>query len=157
MTYLQRFTGEECIPDTWKCDHTVDCHDKSDEDDTLCLAQQKSKKSCANDEFRCVTNGECIPQYWLCDKMVDCIDGSDENETFCSKRNQLKHKSDTRYLYLPYRRYFQQIQAGQFHQNQKTSYRQITLRILVGQHFSSLLIATLNLCPIYFKLLVHVL
>ena len=35
-------------------------------------------------------------------------------------------------------------------------YRQITLRI-VSYHFSSRLTATLNLCPIYLKLLVHVL
>ena len=34
-------------------------------------------------------------------------------------------------------------------------YRQITLRIM-GYHFSSRLTVTLNLCLIYFKLLVHV-
>ena len=37
-----------------------------------------------------------------------------------------------------------------------TYWRQISLRI-VGYHFSSRLTATLNLCPIYLKLLVHVL
>ena len=37
-----------------------------------------------------------------------------------------------------------------------TVFRQITLRI-VGYHFPSQLTATLNLCPIYLKLLVHVL
>ena len=36
------------------------------------------------------------------------------------------------------------------------SYRHITLRI-VGYHFSSRLIATLNLCPVYLKLVVRML
>ena len=98
--YFEGFSGDECIPDTWKCDHTVDCHDKSDENEILCIAHQNSIETCANDEFRCVTNGECIPLYWLCDTMIDCIDSSDENVTFCSKHYHQKYESDEKTRYL---------------------------------------------------------
>ena len=77
--------GNRCIPATWRCDHTVDCPDKSDEDKILCSAKEESKKTCESYEFRCVSNGECIPRYWLCDKMSDCMDRSDENATVCQK------------------------------------------------------------------------
>ena len=82
--YLKKI-GNRCIPATWRCDHTVDCPDKSDEDKILCSAKEESKKTCESYEFRCVSNGECIPRYWLCDEMSDCMDRSDENATVCQK------------------------------------------------------------------------
>lgn len=75
------FQGDECIPEAWLCDHTIDCHDKSDEDELVC---SNLNKTCATGEFLCSTSGGCIPQYWLCDGMVDCNDKSDENADFCN-------------------------------------------------------------------------
>ena len=89
---MKPIIGNRCIPATWRCDHTVDCHDKSDEDKNLCWAHEESKKTCEIDEFRCVSNGECIPKYWLCDEMSDCMDRSDENPTVCQKIRQENSK-----------------------------------------------------------------
>ena len=60
-------------------------------------------------------------------------------------------------LKLPIMIYFFFIFCTYFYNNNcENIKRQITLRI-VGYHFSSRLTATLNLCPIYLKLPVHVL
>ncbi len=75
------FKGDECIPETWQCDHTVDCHDKSDENEAIC--NEKLTRKCPGEQFQCKNTGECIPQYWVCDEMIDCSDSSDEDADFC--------------------------------------------------------------------------
>ena len=78
--------GQECIPIAWLCDHTVDCHDKSDENncgDKVEEHQSVDKNSpCSDEEFACSPH-DCIPSSWVCDSSIDCKDGSDENATYC--------------------------------------------------------------------------
>ena len=100
--------GRECIPIAWRCDHTVDCHDKSDENDCSSDKVEEHKSvdknsPCSDHEFACSPH-DCIPFSWVCDSSIDCKDGSDENATLC--RFKIKITSMYRYfilftLYLP--------------------------------------------------------
>ena len=79
--------GRECIPIAWLCDHTVDCHDKSDENDCSSDKVEEHKSvdknsPCSDHEFACSPH-DCIPFSWVCDSSIDCKDGSDENATLC--------------------------------------------------------------------------
>ena len=72
----------------WYCDHTVDCHDKSDEENCDVEIEEIVPDSidknapCSEKEFACTAH-DCIPLSWVCDSMLDCANGVDENATFC--------------------------------------------------------------------------
>ena len=92
--------GRECIPIAWRCDHTVDCHDKSDENDCSSDKVEEHKSvdknsPCSDHEFACSPH-DCIPFSWVCDSSIDCKDGSDENATLC--RFKIKITSMYRYF-----------------------------------------------------------
>ena len=107
------FSGSECIPKEWKCDHTVrltskvtiktqfwpnkefqvDCHDKSDEDncenkkyvfsDDEAKSDSIDMNSLCSDEEFACSPHDCIPISWICDSAIDCYNGKDEEEIFC--------------------------------------------------------------------------
>ncbi|XP_075243157.1 uncharacterized protein LOC142337650 isoform X2 [Convolutriloba macropyga] len=54
-----------CIPERWKCDHSNDCGDNSDE-----LGCNYEK--CQDYEFECASSKKCIPKIWKCDFDYDC-------------------------------------------------------------------------------------
>ncbi|CAG0918395.1 unnamed protein product [Notodromas monacha] len=59
----------DCVDKRRVCDSVPDCTDGSDEESC----------KCADDEFRCVSDGKCIPMDLRCDSiLLDCDDGSDE-------------------------------------------------------------------------------
>ena len=60
------------------CDLTVDCHDKSDEDISIC-----NQTRCNENEFICANGRECVFKSFLCDFQVDCSDSSDEDQQLC--------------------------------------------------------------------------
>ncbi|RDD40324.1 MAM and LDL-receptor class A domain-containing protein 2 [Trichoplax sp. H2] len=62
-----------CIPNTWRCDGTVDCDNAMDED--RCGI---TTRPCKTTEFKCGTNGGCINSTMHCNGVIDCFDGSDE-------------------------------------------------------------------------------
>ncbi|XP_042882453.1 low-density lipoprotein receptor-like isoform X1 [Penaeus japonicus] len=74
----------ECIPKSWQCDGTADCHDESDEDPEEC-----PEKSCKQSEFQC-GDGKCIPHRWQCDGEFDCKDKSDEDSNHCELISKCK-------------------------------------------------------------------
>ena len=65
-----------CIPLFDLCNVHGDCNDNSDESD--CRVYPK-KKTCDEDEFKCVDMEGCIDMGYTCDGIADCNDGSDES------------------------------------------------------------------------------
>ena len=37
-----------------------------------------TENGCAEDEYRCQSDGICIPSEWICDGEIDCSGASDE-------------------------------------------------------------------------------
>ncbi|XP_074662760.1 prolow-density lipoprotein receptor-related protein 1-like isoform X2 [Tubulanus polymorphus] len=63
-----------CIPITWKCDGTADCHGEEDENLTVCTSFK-----CPEHSFQCnTTEKRCIERDRICDGRNDCGDDSDE-------------------------------------------------------------------------------
>jgi hypothetical protein len=61
-----------CIPNSWYCDGTVDCQDKSDEPASC------GNVDCQANYFKCA-NSKCVYKSFICDGEDDCGDGSDES------------------------------------------------------------------------------
>ncbi|XP_052775033.1 uncharacterized protein LOC128213411 isoform X2 [Mya arenaria] len=64
-------SGEECVPQEWRCDGTIDCADGSDEQ--YC-------STCTENQFQC-SNGSCIRLQLRCDGQTHCP--FNEDETGC--------------------------------------------------------------------------
>lgn len=75
--------GSECLDLTGVCDghKSVDCYDKSDEDEDLCKIWQ-----CADGFWYCRSTQMCISAEYVCDGRVLCqsINGSKTDEDDCS-------------------------------------------------------------------------
>ncbi|XP_045481036.1 sortilin-related receptor-like isoform X2 [Harmonia axyridis] len=97
--WMFKCRNDKCIPYWWKCDHSDDCGDGSDEigcqnneaptspsptQSTMSIVP----KSCGQNEFQCAS-GSCILSSWLCDGYMDCFGG--EDEVNCSSTCDHKH------------------------------------------------------------------
>ena len=66
------FCTVRCVSLTYVCDADDDCHDGSDEADSIC-----ADATCPPEAFVCA-NSRCISPRWRCDFDNDCGDNSDE-------------------------------------------------------------------------------
>lgn len=67
-----------CVPLSYVCDYTDDCHDNSDESN--CPFPTCNPTT----EFTC-TNGRCISADFICDGHNDCRDNATSDEINCRK------------------------------------------------------------------------
>lgn len=64
-----------CLPSDRVCNGKTDCHDGSDEDDSVC----NKRAQCSLADIKC-KNGKCVSKTKFCDRINDCEDWSDEPE-----------------------------------------------------------------------------
>lgn len=67
----------KCLETHQLCDNSIECHDRSDEQEEICLHVKKGDRPCGKDEFHC-RNGKCIKKSMFCNHVNDCGDKSDE-------------------------------------------------------------------------------
>jgi len=72
-----------CLPQSARCNGTVECTDGSDEYDC-------EVHSCKSGTWMCSNRKECVSKSWLCDGENDCSDGSDEENCASSRAGPVK-------------------------------------------------------------------
>ncbi|XP_029005418.1 SCO-spondin [Betta splendens] len=68
-------SGEQCVPQAWRCDGETDCMDASDEQQCTAL--------CGPGQVPCVSGDQCVDYHNLCDGTLHCRDASDESIDNC--------------------------------------------------------------------------
>lgn len=76
-------TGDQCVPQAWRCDGETDCLDGSDEQ--LCAT------FCAPGQVSCLSGDQCVDHQQLCDGTAHCRDASDESVDNCGALLQMEN------------------------------------------------------------------
>ncbi len=88
--------GDGCVYTESVCDGYIDCNDKSDEYESICLAWD-----CKYDMVKCSDNKLCFSPSSLCDGKWDCLNGLDEMDciSFTCMTGKVKCANNVQCIY----------------------------------------------------------